>query len=48
VTTFNSLFQTEITITYVNDSQSKIEAMLEMPNEPHIVISQMTIKVDDR
>ncbi len=48
VTAFNSVLKTKITIVYLNDSQSKIEAMLEMPSNPDIVISKMIIKVGDR
>ncbi len=40
--------KTKIGITYINDSQTKIEALLEMPSNPDIVISKMKIKVGDR
>ena len=40
--------KTKLTIMYVNDGETKIEAMLEMPNNPDIVIGKMKIKVGDR
>jgi hypothetical protein len=48
VEAFNSILKTKIGITYINDSQTKIEALLEMPSNPDIVISKMKIKVGDR
>jgi len=48
VTAHNSLVKTKLTITYVNDSETNIEAMLEMPSSPHVVIGKMKIKVGDR
>lgn len=44
----NSILKTKIAIVYLNDSQTKIEAMLEMPSNPDVVISKMKIKVGDR
>jgi len=48
VTAHNSLVKTKLTITYVNDSETNIEAMLEIPSSPHVVIGKMKIKVGDR
>jgi len=48
VKAFNSILKTKIGITYINDSETKIEALLEMPSNPDIVISKMKIKVGDR
>ena len=48
VQAFNSILKTKIGITYINDSETKIEALLEMPSNPDIVISKMSIKVGDR
>jgi hypothetical protein len=44
----NSLLKTKLTIIYLNDGETNIEAMLEMPNNPEIVIGKMKIKVGDR
>ncbi len=40
--------KTKLTIIYLNDGETNIEAMLEMPNNPEIVIGKMKIKVGDR
>jgi len=47
VTANNSLLKTKLTITYLNDSESKVEAILEMPSNPDLVISKLKIKVGD-
>jgi hypothetical protein len=36
-------------LTYINDSKdTKLEALLEMPNSPDLIIGKMRIKVGDR
>lgn len=47
LTAYNSLLETSMTFTYVNDTESKIEALLEMPNSPDIVISKLKITFGD-
>jgi Vault protein inter-alpha-trypsin domain len=39
--------KTKLTITYLNDSETKVEALLEMPSNPDLVISKLKIKVGD-
>jgi len=39
----NSIIKSKLQITYINDSTSKVEAILEMPNSPDLVISKMKI-----
>lgn len=43
----NSIIKSKLNLTYINDSESKVEAKLEMPSNPDLVISQMKIKVGD-
>ncbi|TNV85496.1 hypothetical protein FGO68_gene972 [Halteria grandinella] len=43
----NSIIKSKLMLTYINDSESKVEAKLEMPSNPDLVISQMKIKVGD-
>lgn len=43
----NSLLKTKLHLTYVNDSENKIEALLEMPSNPDLVIAKMKIKVGE-
>ena len=39
----NSIIKSTVNITYISDSKNKIEAILEMPTNPEIVISKMKI-----
>ena len=40
--------KTKLVLTYINDSENKVEALLEMPNDPDFVIAKMKIKVGDQ
>jgi hypothetical protein len=44
----NSVLKSKLVITYINDSKSKVEALLEIPSHPDLVIAKMKIKVGDR
>lgn len=44
----NSLLKTKLHLTYINDSETKVEAQLEMPSNPDLVIAKMRIKVGDK
>ena len=45
---YNSIIKTKLQITYINDSENKLEATLEMPSNPDLVISKMKIKIGDQ
>ena len=47
VTTHNSVIESSLQLTYINDSPTKIEAVLEMPNNPDLVIAKLRIKVGE-
>lgn len=48
ITTQNSVLKSKLRLTYINDSDTKIEAILEMPNNPDLVISKLKVKVGDK
>jgi hypothetical protein len=43
----NSVLKSRLSLTYINDNDNKVEAMLEMPTDPDRVISRMKIRVGD-
>ncbi len=45
IVSHNSILKSKIKLTYVNDSDSKIEAVLELPNNPDWVLSKLKIRV---
>ena len=47
ITTQNSIVKSKLHLTYLNESDNKIEALLELPNNPDLVISKLKVKVGD-
>ena len=45
--THNSVIKSKLMLTYLNDSDTKIEAVLELPNNPDLVIGKLKAKVGD-
>ncbi len=48
VKVYNSIIKTKLQITYINDSDNKLEATLEMPSNPDLVIGKMKIRIGEQ
>ncbi len=44
----NSVIKSKLHLTYLNDSDKKIEALLELPNNPDLIIGKLKIKVGEK
>lgn len=44
----NGIQETSLKVTYLNDTTSKLEAVLELPNNPDWVISSLRLTVGDK